>query len=161
MDIQPTPTPTDGATSTSQNTPQAKAPAQQYNYTPITPTVTPPKPATPPAAPTSAPTPWTNTSGFLVGTYHYVVTYVSTTGQETGASPVSLGVSTNNQRVWVTSLPTSTNDIVEERNLYRTLSNGSMVGPFYLVASFYDNSTTNYYDNTPDSVLSAGSPKYF
>ncbi len=158
----------DAATSPSSsttNTGQAATPAQtspqQYNYTPVTSTTPTPTAATPLAAPASAPSVWTNTSGFLSGTYHYVVTYVPTTGQETGASPSSLGASPNNQRVWVKDIPTSPDNRISERNLYRTLANSSTVGPYYLVTSFYDNSTTYYYDNIPDNVLSSESPKYF
>jgi hypothetical protein len=152
---------TSDTTSTSQAATQSQTVSQQYDYTPVSPTTFTPEPVTPLAAPTSAPSDWINTAGFLSGTYHYVVTYVPNTGQETGASPTSLGVSPNNQRVWVTNIPTSPNSNISERNLYRTLANSSTVGPYYLVTSFYDNTTTNYYDNTPDNILSAGSPKYF
>lgn len=145
----------------SQATSPTQTPVTSYSYTPVTPTIAAPKPATPLAAPTSSPSAWTNTTGFLSGTYHYVVTYVPVSGQETGASPASLSVSPNGQRVWVTNIPTSSGGEISERNLYRTLVNSSTVGPYYLVTSFYDNITTNYYDNTPDNVLIAGTPKYF
>jgi len=111
-------------------------------------------------APTTAPNAWTSTTGVLSGTYYYAVTFVSSNGTETSLGPVSLSVRPTNQQVWITNIPTSPNSSVIERKIYRTLANGSLVGPFYLVTTINDNSTTSYFDNTPDSSLPTYNPKY-
>jgi hypothetical protein len=114
----------------------------------------------PAAAPTSAPNAWTSGTGILTGTCYYTVSYVSSNGTETGLGPVSLSVMPNGQEVWLTDIPTSSNSSVTERKIYRTVANGSMIGPFYLLTTIYGNTTTNYYDNTPDSNLPTYNPKY-
>ncbi len=104
-------------------------------------------------APSSALFAWTSGPGNLNGTYYYAVSYVTSGGTESSLSSPSLSVSPNNQEVEVSNIPTSSNSTVTERNLYRTKANSSMAGPFYLVTTIYDNSTTSYIYNTPDSNL--------
>ncbi|HUD05740.1 MAG TPA: hypothetical protein VMR18_02390, partial [Candidatus Saccharimonadales bacterium] len=106
---------------------------------------------TPLVAPSIGPYPLTASTGDLNGTYYYAVTFVTNTGTETSLSPASLTVSPVNQEVWVDNIPTSSNSSVNERKIYRTMANGSSIGPYYLVSTITDNSTTYYYDNIPDS----------
>lgn len=115
-------------------------------------------PVQPASAPDSSPYAWASGMGDLNGTYYYAVSYVTSSGNETSLSPPSLGVTANNQEIWVSNLPTSSNSSVTERNLYRTKADGSMAGPFYLVTTIYDNSSTSYVDNTPDSYLTELAP---
>jgi len=105
------------------------------------------------SAPSSSPYPFASGSGELNGTYYYEVSYVTSNGTETSLSPPSLSVTADNQEILVTNIPTSSRSSVTERKLYRTKAGGSMAGPYYLVTTIYDNSTTSYFDNTPDSSL--------
>lgn len=96
-----------------------------------------------------------------VGTYQYVVTFLSP-GGETSPSPITLVTTTiNNQIVSLSSIPLANNlttlagattNTIIGRNLYRTLVGGST---FYLVTTLPDNITTSYSDNTPDMALAS------
>jgi hypothetical protein len=114
----------------------------------------------PVSAPSQGPTAWASGSGILSGTYYYKISYVDSSGVETDLGPRSLPVSPSNQEIWVSSIPTSSNKDVNQINLYRTLANSGMVGPYYLVNTFYGNNSTSYYDNKLDSSISYQAPKY-
>jgi len=64
----------------------------------------------------------------------------------------SLTVSPVNQKVVITSIPTSSDGQVDQRKIYRTQPGGAT---YYLVAIINDNSTTTFVDNIPDAVLGA------
>ena len=140
---------------------QATQNLKNISYTPpayVAPTPTPTK--IPVSAPSERPNVWTYGSGYLTGTYYYKISYVDSSGVETNLGPSSLSVSPSNQEIWVSSIPTSSNKDVNQIKLYRTLANSGMVGPYYLVNTFYGNNTTSYYDNNSDSSLSYQVPKY-
>jgi hypothetical protein len=112
------------------------------------------------AAPLSAPVAARVAGGGLgVGTYQYVVTYI-TQGGETPAGP-SVSVTTNggNQQVSLTSIPVApsqplqpavaTNNVIG-RGIYRTAVGGST---FFYLTALQDNATTTYIDNAADAAL--------
>jgi hypothetical protein len=103
----------------------------------------------------SAPTVAVNaTSGNLNSTYYYTVAFVSANGQ-TAYGTVSSAVSPASQQVNLTNIPTGTSGVVTARKIYRTKAGGSTAGPFYLVATIADDTTTSYTDNIADASLGA------
>ena len=138
---------------------QATQNLKNISYTPpayVAPTPT----KIPVSAPSRSPSVWTSGSGYLTGTYYYRISYVDSSGTETDLGPSSLSVSPSNQEIWLTNIQTSSSKDVDQINLYRTLANSGMVGPYYLVNTFYGNNTTSYYDNKSDSSISYQVPKY-
>lgn len=112
-------------------------------------------------APTNRVTTWSSAGKTsLVGTYYYKVSYVNSSGSESDLGPASFGVDIKNTEVWISGIPVSTDKDVTKRKIYRTLGDGSMVGPYYLLKTFYNNSTTSFWDDTPDSTISWQAPKY-
>jgi hypothetical protein len=108
--------------------------------------------ATPPAAPTLAAGAG---SALGVGTYRYVVTFV-TDGYETLASQeASQATTTGNQQITVT-LPTGPTGTTA-RKVYRTALGGA-AGSEGLVATIGDNTTTTFNDATADSALGTAGP---
>ena len=116
------------------------------------------------AAPASAPTCVASAGGGLsVGSYQYLVTFV-TQGGETVAGPAGMvTTSSGNQVVNLSAIavaphlplmPGAATNTVIGRNIYRTLVGASS---FCLLATLQDNTTTVYVDTTPDSVLSGSS----
>ncbi|MGH7142282.1 MAG: hypothetical protein ACREF5_02315 [Candidatus Saccharimonadales bacterium] len=104
------------------------------------------------AAPTTAPTVAVGSAGSLSGTYYYVVTYVTASGQ-TNYGPVSALVSPSSQEVNLTVVPVSPSNLVTARDIYRGTSS---TGPFDLVGSIANNTATTYTDNntSPGSAAS-------
>ncbi len=139
---------------------QYNAMAQQhsYVYVPDTSSTAPTKKTL--TAPTSYPSTMTSGSGKLTGIYYYAVSYATLADGETSLGPVSFSVSPKNQQVMVSNIPINPNNDGTERRLYRTLAGGSMLGPFYLVTTIWNNSSGLYYDNMPDNSLPTYSPKY-
>ena len=140
---------------------QATQNLKNISYTPpsyVAPTPTPTK--LPVSAPSQSPSAWTSGTGYLTGTYYYKISYVDSSGVETDLGPSSLSISPSNQEIWVMTIPASSNQDVNQIKLYRTLANSGMVGPYYLVNTFYGNYSTSYYDNKSDSSISYQAPKY-
>jgi len=106
-----------------------------------------PNPGTPtaPAAAVSA------TAGVLVGTYEYVVTFLTASG-ETLAGPVSNPVSPSSKQVNLTAIPVGGTGTTA-RNIYRD-KNGA--GNWRLIATIADNATTTYADNISDLIHDSG-----
>ncbi|MBO0790789.1 MAG: hypothetical protein J2P36_07545, partial [Ktedonobacteraceae bacterium] len=113
--------------------------------------------AAPQTAPQAVPVAGT---GLAIGTYKYLVTYI-TPGGETPAGPSSIAVSTTSGSQWISLSdipigPSSSQpsnpaaSAIIGRNLYRTQTGGSI---FYLLASIPDNSGTTFLDSIPDSEL--------
>ncbi|GMA64937.1 hypothetical protein NZD89_06015 [Alicyclobacillus fastidiosus] len=121
------------------------------------------KPLSAPGAPTVA----LNGAGNLTGTYGYVVTYCTGIVQSNGtlniigetlAGTVSSSVSPKSQQVMLSNIPTGPTGTVARR-IYRNQSSGSASnGPFLLLATIPDNTTTTFPDNVPDSNLGADAP---
>jgi hypothetical protein len=94
-----------------------------------------------------------------IGTYQYVVTFLTQGGETTPSSVTSVTTSSNRQSVQLSTIPlgpattllpaTATNTVIG-RNLYRSAVGGSAL---YLLATLTDNTTTSYTDSTPDSAL--------
>lgn len=104
------------------------------------------------APPTTAPTAQAGTSGNLVGTYQWKVTFVRQEGNyfvESNSSPASTPLTLNNQRANLT-IPTSSDPQVNRRRIYRT---GGTRSDWKLVGEILDNTTTTFTDNTPDNYL--------
>jgi len=62
----------------------------------------------------------------------------------------ALSTTPSDQKVDITSIPTSSDAQVDQRKVYRTLKGGST---YYLVAVINDNTTTTFTDNLPDALL--------
>ena len=103
------------------------------------------------AAPTTAPTLNTYVSGgILTGTYYYVVSYVASSGI-TNYGPVSAAIAPSAQNVTL-NIPTSPSNLVIARNIYRSIS---PAGPFDLVGSVSDNTTTTFTDSNTSPTTAA------
>lgn len=92
------------------------------------------------------------------GTHSYKVTFV-TAGGETDAGAVSATVTTTagNGQVALSAIPTGST-AVTSRKLYRTAAGNAVTGPWLLLATIADNSTTTYADNTADASLTTTIP---
>ena len=96
----------------------------------------------------------TGAAGILTGTYYYVVTLVTAQG-ETSVGSISASVAPSSQQVNLTAIPTDTLGFATSRKIYRTTTGGVSGGPFYLLTTIADNTTTTYTDNTADGSLGA------
>jgi hypothetical protein len=105
--------------------------------------------ATAPAAPTAA----APSAGGSVtsGTHLWACSFV-TYGVESQLSPASTSQTTGsgNNTVALSGIPTGPQGTTA-RKIYRTLAGAA--GPFYLVATLADNTTTTYTDTTADTAL--------
>jgi hypothetical protein len=110
--------------------------------------------------PTSAPSAAkTAGAGLGVGTYQYLVTYLTQGGETTAGPSVSVTTTNGNQQVSLTNIPVSnnisanpgvaTNNVIG-RAIYRTQVNGST---FYYLTALQDNVTTAYTDTAADNAL--------
>jgi len=105
----------------------------------------------PAANPTTAPT--FNAfvaAGVLTGSYYYVVSYSTASGQ-TGYGPVSAVMSPSAQMVKI-NIPISPSSQVVARRIYRGTSSS---GPFNLVYNFQDNTTATFTDNSAGLTAAA------
>lgn len=95
------------------------------------------------------------------GTHSYKVTFVTATG-ETDAGPVSntttVADETVNGKIALSSIPTSSFAGVTSRKIYRTAAGNAATGPWLLLTTIADNTTTTLTDNTADSGLGATAP---
>jgi hypothetical protein len=115
--------------------------------------------------PTSAPTAALASGTVLgVGSYQYLVTFLSQGGETSAGPSLTIVTTTNNQKVNLSNLPigpslTSTPGIATNtiigRSLYRTQVGGST---FFYLATIGDNTSTTYSDSSPDTFLS-GKPQ--
>jgi hypothetical protein len=92
------------------------------------------------------------------GTHSYVVTYVTPLG-ETLAGTVSNTVTAVPSTVSLTAIPTGgSGSSVSARNVYRSKAGNDATGPWLLLTTINDNSTTTYTDNTADASLGTTAP---
>jgi len=98
-------------------------------------------------------------AGLGIGTYQYLVTYLTQGGETTAGPSVSVTTNGGNQQVSLTNIPVAGNQLANPgvatnnvigRAIYRTQVGGST---FYYLTVIPDNSTTTYTDNTPDALL--------
>ena len=92
------------------------------------------------------------------GTHSYKITFV-TAGGETDAGAVSGTVTTTagDGQVALSAIPTGS-VFVTSRKVYRTAAGNAVTGPWLLLATVADNTTTTYADNTADASLTTASP---
>lgn len=92
------------------------------------------------------------------GTHSYKVTFV-TAGGETDAGAVSGTVTTTagDGQVSLSAIPTGST-AVTSRKIYRTAAGNAITGPWLLLATIADNSTTTYADNIADASLTTAIP---
>jgi len=91
-------------------------------------------------------------AGVLSGTYQYFITFLNnTTGSRSNSNPIAQSIALSSDKADLTSIPTSSDSQVDRREIWRTVSNGSV---FFLLTSINDNVTTTFTDNDPDSSLS-------
>jgi hypothetical protein len=91
------------------------------------------------------------------GTYTYRVTYLTEYGLESNAGPSSNSVTVTDNDVSLTAIPTSSDDQVIARRIYRDISSD---GIYRFVAQIDDNSTTTYTDAIEDAALSVSQPPF-
>lgn len=92
------------------------------------------------------------------GTHSYKVTFV-TAGGETDAGAVSGTVTTTagDGQVSLSAIPTGST-FVTSRKVYRTAAGNAVTGPWLLLATIADNTTTTYADNIADASLTTAIP---
>jgi len=92
------------------------------------------------------------------GTHSYKITFV-TAGGETDAGAVSGTVTTTagDGQVALSAIPTGS-VYVTSRKVYRTAAGNAVTGPWLLLATISDNTTTTYADNTADASLTTAIP---
>jgi len=93
------------------------------------------------------------TAGNLNGSYEYAVTFITASG-ETLQGPDAIAVTPVNQQVNLTAIPLGGTGTTQ-RKIYRQ-KNGT--GPYQLVTTIADNTTTTYTDNIADGSLGANAP---
>jgi hypothetical protein len=98
-------------------------------------------------------------SGLGIGAYAYTVTYVSASGETSYGTPTTVTTTGGNQQVNLTNIPVSSSSLVTARKIYRTAVGGTVNGPFLLVTTIANNTTTTYSDNTVDGSLGVIAPK--
>lgn len=88
--------------------------------------------------------------------YGIELTWAAITGHTSGDywefTCDSLTVNPVNQKVEITSIPTSSDAQVDQRKIYRSQPGGAA---YYLVATLNDNTTTSFKDNISDALLGA------
>ena len=97
--------------------------------------------------------------GMTDGSHSVKVTFVTATG-ETTAGAVANTVSTvsPNQQINVTAIPLGLAGTVTSRKVYMTAAGNAAVGPWLLVSTIADNTTTVLSINTADGSLGAATP---
>ncbi len=98
-------------------------------------------------------------TGTGIGSYAYAVTFLSQGGETTPSPLATVTTTSGNQQVQLANIPigpaapstpgAATNTVIG-RNLYRTQVGGSQL---YLLATLADNTTTQFVDNSADSVI--------
>ena len=92
------------------------------------------------------------------GTHSYKVSYVDATGAGAGVGAVSNTVTvvdkTSDGKVALTAIPVGPGGTTS-RKIYRTAAGNAVTGPWLLLTTIADNSTTTYTDNTADASLGA------
>ncbi|MFA5131422.1 MAG: hypothetical protein WC467_03265 [Patescibacteria group bacterium] len=95
-------------------------------------------------------------SNLGVGPYYYRVSFVLSIGETNSGHLGSINTTSGNQAVNLSAIPTYTGPyLCTARKIYRTKSGVYGKGPYYLVATINDNSTTTYSDTTADASLTS------
>lgn len=93
----------------------------------------------------------------LTGTYTWRLTYVTAAG-ETEGGVVSSALTLANEKASLTALPVSPLHAVTSRKLYRSTGSTSVNGPWLLVTTIADNTSTTYTDSLADGSLGVAHP---
>lgn len=92
-------------------------------------------------------------TGVLSGTYTYMCTFVTESGETEGRIQ-SEDVTVTNKKINLRSIPVSTDNRVIARNIYRKPADASAdVVPLKFLTQISDNTTTTFVDNVGDSDL--------
>ncbi len=91
------------------------------------------------------------TAGNLNGTYTYAVSFENTTTGTRSQKSASLTATPTNDKVDLSSIPTSSDTGVDRRVIWRTIKDGAT---FFEVTTIDDNTTTTLTDDLVDSTLS-------
>lgn len=92
------------------------------------------------------------------GTHAYVVTFGNSVGDSLpGPASNVITASAGNQQSALTAIPTGPSGTTD-RKVWRSKAGTGASGPFYLLTTLNDNTTTTYTDNTADSGLGAVAP---
>jgi hypothetical protein len=89
-------------------------------------------------------------AGNPTGTFTYRTTFLTENGLESNAGPASASISPSAQQVSLTNIPTSSDDQVIARRIYRDISGD---GLYRFVAQIDDNITTSFTDNLANASL--------
>ena len=87
-----------------------------------------------------------------VGTYYYMVVYVTALGETSAGANLTVVTTTGNTTVNLTGIPVSSDPRVTARKLYRTKVGGTTDNHWFL-ATISDNVTTTYTDSIADASL--------
>jgi len=103
-------------------------------------------------------TSWSSTDQPITSTmylsYGIILTWGATTGHTLGDywdfTCSAIAVLATNEKLLLSSIPTSSDAQVDQRKIYRTAANGL---DYFWLATINDNTTTTFVDNIPDSAL--------
>lgn len=93
-------------------------------------------------------------AGVEDGIHKYAVTFVNAEGETTPSDTSEITVTTGNNQVELTAIPTGGVGVTS-RKIYRTTAG---TDPLLLLTTIANNSTTVFTDNTPDASLGAAAP---
>lgn len=94
-------------------------------------------------------------AGLEIGTYYYLITYITALGETNSFISAAITTTSGNQRVTLT-IPVSTDSRVTSRKLYRTKVNTGAWQDFVLT-TIANNTSTSYIDSTADASLTGSS----
>ncbi len=108
--------------------------------------------------PSTAPSATPTTGGSLTSasTYKVRVTFVSDTSESNASPEVSVSLSSTQNAISLSSIPTSSDPQVKKRRIYRTRANGAI---FYFDTELADNTTTTATLTKADSALGVEMPE--
>lgn len=95
-----------------------------------------------------------------VGTYYYMVVYVTALGETSAGANLTVVTTTGNTTVNLTGIPVSSDPRVTARKLYRTKLGGTADNHWFL-ATISNNVTTTYTDSIADASLTGVGLQYY
>jgi len=90
------------------------------------------------------------------GTYNYSVVYYDAQGNETGPTAISTTLGSGASGINLSAIPTDGSGDYVGRRIYRTAVGAPNTGPYYLVGTLADQTTTNLNDSVSDATLVTG-----
>jgi len=96
----------------------------------------------------------TSGNALSVGMYYYRTTFVLSSGETNSMTLTTIATTAGNQAVNLSAIPVYSGPYTcTARKIYRTKVGVYGRGPFYLLTTINDNTTTTYPDTTPDTSL--------